>query len=321
MMKLNLPTYQNVIEAEKNIKGIAHTTPVLTSTYLNQKLNNEIFFKCENFQKTGAFKFRGALNALKKLSEQQKKIGVVAFSGGNHAQGVALAAQLLNIPATIVMPIDAPKTKIDATKDYGANIIFFDRYKESREKIANELVNQRGAALIPSADHPDVIAGQGTIVKELIDSVGNLDAIFVPVGSGGVLAGTLLTVKKLLPNCEVYGIEPEAGNDGQQSLKEGKIIRIDVPNTIADGAQTQYLGEHCFSIIKNYMSEIDTVQDSELIESMKFFTERLKIVVEPTGCLGLAGFLKNQSKFKNKKIGIIITGGNVDIEKYGMLLE
>lgn len=319
-MKLNHPNYDNVLEAEKNIKDIAHVTPVLTSSYLNQKLNNDIFFKCENFQKTGAFKFRGALNALKKLNEEQKKVGVVAFSGGNHAQGIALAAQLLSIPVTVVMPIDAPRSKVEATRGYGAEIIFFDRYKESKEQIANELINNKGFVLIPSADHFDVIAGQATIAKELIDTVGKLDVIFVPVGSGGALAGTLLTIQNQLPNCEVYGIEPEASNDGQQSMQQGKIVKIGVPETIADGARIQYLGEHCFSIIKDSITKIDTVSDSELIETMKFFAERLKIVVEPTGCLGLAGFIKNKEKFKNKKIGIIVTGGNVDIEKYSELL-
>lgn len=319
-MKLHCPIYENVIKAEKNIKDIAHITPVLTSNYLNQKLGNEIFFKCENFQKTGAFKFRGSLNALKNLTKEQKNIGVVAFSGGNHAQGIALAGQILNIPTTIVMPIDAPKSKIDATRNYGSEIIFYDRYKDNREKITDELVKEKGATLIPSADHFDVIAGQATIAKELIDHVGELDAIFVPVGSGGLLAGTLLTIQKASPECEVYGIEPEAGNDAQQSILQGKIVKIDVPETIADGARVQYIGKHCFSIIKDSNAIIDTVKDSELIESMSFFAERLKIVVEPTGCLGLAGFIKNNEKFKNKKIGIIITGGNVDMETYSKLL-
>ena len=314
-------SYEHILEAEKNIQGIAHITPVLSSNGLNQKFNNEIFFKCENFQRTGAFKLRGALNALSKLTNEQKKKGVVAFSGGNHAQGIALAAKLLNISATVVMPSDAPKVKIEATKNYGANIVLFDRYKESKEKIANELVHQQGSVLIPSGDHLDVIAGQGTVAKEFIDHVGQLDVIFVPVGSGGLLAGTLLAIKNNLPECEVYGIEPEAGNKGQLSLKVGKIIKIDVPNTIADGAQTQYLGEHCFSIIKNNKAEIDTVSDEELIQSMQFFAESLKIVVEPTACLGLAGFIKNHEEFQNKRIGIIITGGNVDLEKYANVLK
>lgn len=320
-MKPIYPNFNNVIEAEKNIRDIAHITPILTSGYLNQKMENEIFFKCENFQKTGAFKFRGALNALKKLSEEQKESGVVAFSGGNHAQGIALAAQMLNISATIVMPIDAPKSKVEATRNYGAKIIFFDRYKDSKEQIVNDLIEKTGSVLIPSGDHFDIIAGQATIAKELVDSIGTLDAIFVPVGSGGLLAGTLLTIQNQLPYCEVYGVEPEASNDGQQSLIQGKIIKIDVPETIADGARTQYLGEHCFSIIKDSIAKIDTVKDSDLIDSMKFFAERLKIVVEPTGCLGLAGFIKKHEKFKNKKIGIIISGGNVDIEKYSQLLN
>ena len=319
-MNLYYPNYESVIEAEKNIKDIAHITPVLISNYLNKTLGNEIFFKCENFQKTGAFKFRGALNALKKLTKEQRKIGVVAFSGGNHAQGIALAGQILNIPTTIVMPIDAPKSKIDATRSYGAEIIFYDRYKDNQEQITNELINIKGATLIPSADHFDVIAGQATIAKELIDHVGELDAIFVPVGSGGILAGTLLTMQKISPTCEIYGIEPEVGNDAQQSILKGNIVKIDVPETIADGARVQYIGEHCFSIIKDSKAIIDTVKDSELIESMKFFAERLKLIVEPTACLGLAGFIKNHENFINKKIGIIISGGNVDLENYTQLL-
>jgi threo-3-hydroxy-L-aspartate ammonia-lyase len=313
--------YEHILEAEKNIQGVALITPVLSSSELNQKFNNEIFFKCENFQSTGAFKLRGALNALRKLTDEQKKKGVVAFSGGNHAQGIALAAKLLNISATVVMPKDAPKVKIEATKNYGAKIILYDRYKESKEKIANALVHQQGSVLIPSGDHLAVIAGQGTVAKEFMDNVGQLDAIFVPVGSGGLLAGTLLAIKNNLPECEIYGIEPEAGNKGQLSLKVGKIIKIDVPNTIADGAQTQYLGEHCFSVIQNNKAEIDTVNDEELIQSMQLFAKSLKIVVEPTACLGLAGFIKNHEKFQNKRIGIIITGGNIDIEKYADLLK
>lgn len=319
-MKLDIPSYKDIIEAEENIKDVAHITPILTSSYLNMTLHNEVYFKCENFQKTGAFKIRGAVNALKKLNEQQRKNGVVAFSGGNHAQGIALAAKRLNITATVVMPHDAPQSKIEATKAYGANIVFFDRYKDCRIEISNRFVSESGAVLIPSGDHPDVIAGQGTAAKELIDQVGELDVIFVPVGSGGLLAGTLLTVQKSLPNCEVYGIEPDTGNDGQQSLLQGRVVKIDVPNTIADGAQTQHLGEYCFSVIKNSCAQIDTVSDAALIDVMKFFAERLKIVVEPTACLGLAGFIKNHTKFKNKKIGVIITGGNVDLEKYSDLL-
>lgn len=319
-MKLVLPSYQDILNAEENIKDIAHITPVLTSNYLNNLFENHIYFKCENFQKTGAFKIRGAINALKNLDEQQRQNGVVAFSGGNHAQGIALAAKQLNILATVVMPADAPQSKIEATKGYGANIVFFDRYKDCRIEISNRLVEESGAALIPSGDHPDVIAGQGTAAKELIDQVGELDAIFVPVGSGGLLAGTILVVQEMMPKCEIYGIEPVTGNDGQQSLLLGKIIKIDVPNTIADGAQTQQLGEYCFSIIKDSKSHIDTVPDMSLIEAMRFFAERLKLVVEPTACLGLAGFIKNSAKFKNKKIGVIITGANVDLVKYSQLL-
>lgn len=319
-MKLDIPNYKDIIDAEENIKNIAHITPIMTSNYLNSIFGTNIYFKCENFQKTGAFKIRGAVNALKKLDEHQMQKGVVAFSGGNHAQGIALAAKLLNIPATVVMPYDAPQSKIEATKGYGANIVFFDRYKDCRIKISNQLVKESGSALIPSGDHPDVIAGQGTVAKELIDQVGELDAIFVPLGSGGLLAGTLLVVKETLPNCEVYGIEPDTGNDGQQSLLAGKIVKIEVPNTIADGAQTQHLGEYCFSIIKESKVQIDTVSDEVLTDSMRFFAERLKIIVEPTACLGLAGFIKNSAKFRNKKIGIIITGANIDLSKYSQLL-
>ena len=317
---MRLPTYQDVQDAAKRIEGVAHHTPVLTSRFLNEILGCEVFFKCENLQRVGAFKFRGAFNALSKFTTEQKQNGVIAFSSGNHAQGVALAAKILNIPAIILMPEDAPKTKVEATQGYGATVIFYDRYTQNREQIGQQIAQEKSMKLIPSYDHADVIAGQGTSAKELFEEVPNLDRLFVGLGGGGLLAGTLLSTQALQPSCQVFGVEPQAGNDGQQSLKQGKIIHIDTPQTIADGAQVQHLGELTFPIIQTHVQAIDTVTDDELKQAMRFFAERMKIVVEPTGCLGLAAIIKNKAKLKGKRIGCMITGGNIDLERYATLL-
>jgi threonine dehydratase len=288
MNTLTTTTFDDVIAASRRIEGHARRTPVLTSRTANEEFRAEVFFKCKNFQRTGAFKFRGAFNALSKFNEQQRKAGVVAFSGGNHAQGIALSARLLGIPATIMMPHDAPAMKVTATKGYGGNVVIYDRYKEDREQIGRSLAEKRGMTLIPSYDHPDVIAGQGTAAKELFEEVGPLDALFVCLGGGGLLSGSALSERALSPNCKVYGVEPEAGNDGQQSFRSGSIVHIDTPQTIADGAQTQHLGNHTFEVIRHTVDDIMTVTDEELVECMRFFASRMKIVVEPTGCLGFA---------------------------------
>ncbi|WP_163467563.1 threo-3-hydroxy-L-aspartate ammonia-lyase [Klebsiella michiganensis] len=320
MSKLNLPDYHDVAAAAGRIAGLANKTPVMTSRTVNEEMGAEVFFKCENFQRMGAFKFRGAMNALQQFSEEQKKAGVVAFSSGNHAQAIALSARLLGIPATIVMPEDAPAAKVAATREYSGNVVMYNRYTEDREQIGRDLAEKHGMTLIPPYDHPHVIAGQGTAAKELFDEVGELDVLFVCLGGGGLLAGSALSARALSPACIVYGVEPEAGNDGQQSFRSGSIVHIDTPKTIADGAQTQHLGEHTFPIIQKNVDDIFTVTDKELLASMRFFAERMKIVVEPTGCLGFAAARARKEELKGKRIGIIISGGNVDIVRYSEFL-
>jgi len=320
MTTLSLPTYADVEAAAQRIAGHANRTPVNTSRTLNDMLGAEVFFKCENFQRMGAFKFRGAFNALSKFTPEQRKGGVVAFSSGNHAQGIALSAKLLGMPATIVMPHDAPAAKIAATKGYGANVVVYDRYKEDREAIGRDLAEKHGMTLIPPYDHPDVLAGQGTAAKELFEEVGTLDALFTPLGGGGLLSGTALATRALAPQCQLYGVEPEAGNDGQQSLRSGSIVHIDTPKTIADGAQTQYLGNYTFGIIKRDVTDIVTASDAQLVQAMRFFAERMKMIVEPTGCLGLAAVTQMKDALKGKRVGVIVSGGNVDIARFCELM-
>ena len=317
---LPLPTFKDVQDAAARIEGHAHQTPVLRSRTIDEEIGAQLFFKCENLQRTGSFKFRGAFNTLSRFDEQQRKGGVVAFSSGNHAQGIALAAALLKMPATIVMPNDAPAAKVAATQGYGATVVFYDRYTQDREAIGRALALEHGMTMIPPYDHPDVLAGQGTAAKELLESTGPLDALFVGLGGGGMLSGTTLSTRALAPDCLLYGVEPEAGDDGLQSLRKGEIVHIDTPATLADGAQTQHLGRYTFPIIQAGVTDIVTVSDAELVAAMKFFAQRMKIVVEPTGCLGLAAVRKMKEQLRGKRVGVIITGGNVDIERYAALL-
>ncbi|RDU98780.1 threo-3-hydroxy-L-aspartate ammonia-lyase [Trinickia dinghuensis] len=316
MTNFELPTYADVEAAAARIAGAANRTPVQTSRTLNEIVGADVFIKCENFQRMGAFKFRGAFNALSKFSPQQRKAGVVAFSSGNHAQGIALSAKILGMPATIVMPHDAPAAKVAATKGYGANVVVYDRYTEDREAIGRRLAEEQGLTLIPPYDHPDVLAGQGTAAKELFEEVGALDYLFVPLGGGGLLSGTALSTRALAPQCVLYGVEPEAGNDGQQSFRSGSIVHIDTPKTIADGAQTQHLGNYTFAIIKRDVDDILTASDADLVSAMKFYASRMKMIVEPTGCLGLAGALNAKDSLKGKRVGVIISGGNIDLERF-----
>jgi threonine dehydratase len=281
-----LPSYDDVAAAARRIQGHAHRTPVLTSRTLDEALGARVFLKCENLQRMGAFKFRGAFNALSRFSPAQRKAGVVAFSSGNHAQAIALAARLLEIPATIVMPHDAPAAKVAATKGYGGQ----------------------------------VLAGQGTAAKELFEEAGPLDALFVPLGGGGLLSGTALSTRALSPDCTLYGVEPEAGNDGQQSLRAGRIVHIDTPKTIADGAQTQHLGSITFPIIQRDVNDILTASDAELVDAMGFLATRMKLVVEPTGCLGLAAARQKGEELRGRRVGIILSGGNVDMQRFCSLL-
>ena len=292
----------------------------MTSRTANEELGAELFFKCENFQRIGAFKFRGAFNALSKFDAAQRAGGVVTFSSGNHAQAIARSAQMLGIAATIVMPEDAPASKMAATRGYGATVVTYDRYREDRDAIGRRLAEERGMTLIPPYDHADIVAGQGTAAMELFEEVGRLDRLFVCLGGGGLLAGSALVAAAVSPECAVHGVEPEAGNDGQQSLRRGEIVRIATPKTIADGAQTAALGEITFEIIRRSVSDIVTVSDDELVDCMRFFASRMKMVVEPTGCLGLAGARRMRAKLGGKRVGVIISGGNVDMERFAALL-
>jgi threonine dehydratase len=293
----------------------------MTSRTVDEAVGASVFFKCENFQRMGAFKFRGAFNALAKLDAAARTRGVVAFSSGNHAQAVALAARILGIGATIVMPDDAPASKLEATRGYGGRIVTYDRYRENREEIAQRLADERGATVVPPYDHPDIIAGQGTAAAELIGQVGPLDSLFVCLGGGGLLSGSALAAKALSPGCAVYGVEPEAGNDGQQSFRQGSIVRIAVPDTIADGAQTQSLGRQTFEIIRRDVTDILTVSDEELIDCMRFFATRMKIVTEPTGCLAFAGARGFGKRLAGSRVGVIVSGGNIDAERLARLLR
>ena len=317
---LQLPTYDDVAAASPRLQGQAHRTPVLRSATADRRLNAELFFKCENLQRMGAFKFRGAFNAISKFSAQQRKAGVLTFSSGNHAQAVALSARILDIPATILMPLDAPQAKIDATRGYGGEVILFDRYTQDREALGAQLAAERGLTLIPPYDHPDVMAGQGTAAKELLEEVGALDVLLVPLGGGGLLSGSALAVRALAPQCKLYGVEPEAGNDGQQSLRKGEIVHIATPNTLADGAQTQHLGQFTFGVIRRDVDDVLTASDAQLVEAMRFFAERMKIVVEPTGCLGFAAACHAGLPLQGLRVGVILSGGNVDLARFAQLI-
>ncbi|BEJ16154.1 hypothetical protein CspHIS471_0507590 [Cutaneotrichosporon sp. HIS471] len=316
-----LPTYADVQSAASRLAGIAHRTPVLTSTTINESLGASLYFKCENYQRMGAFKFRGAYNALSRFSPSQASAGVLAYSSGNHAQAIALSARLLGMPAVIVMPKDAPTAKLVATRGYGAQVVLYDRFTEDREVIASHLAHERGLTLIPPYNHPHVMAGQGTAVAELLEDVPDLEVIFVPLGGGGLLSGSLLAAKSLAPNCAVYGVEPETGNDFQQSLRTGKIVKIETPKTIADGAQTQAAGDLTFAVVREHVTDIVTATDEQLVDALRFYAERMKMVVEPTGALSLAAAQNAGIDIKGKKVGILISGGNVDIAKYGELLS
>ena len=316
---LRIPTFADVEEARRRIAGAAHRTPVLTSRTADELAGGELLFKAENLQRVGAFKFRGAFNAVAALGFSVRT--VVAFSSGNHAQAVACAARLQGKAAVIVMPHDAPQIKVAATRGYGAEIVLYDRYTEDRAALAARVAAERQAALIPPYDHPDVIAGQGTAAAELIEDAGPLDVLVTPLGGGGLLAGCALAAKALSPGCRIIGVEPEAGNDGQQSLAKGEIVHIAVPKSIADGALTTHLGAHNFPILRRDVDQVVTVSDAQLVETMRFFAERMKLIVEPTGCLAAAAVLQGVVAAEGKRIGIVISGGNVDLQTFGALLH
>lgn len=314
-------TIGEVREAARRLEGIAHRTPVMTSRTLDALVGGEVFLKCENFQCMGAFKFRGAYNRIVQLGMQQRRAGVVAFSSGNHAQGVALASRLLGVPAVIVMPEDAPKSKIEATRGYGAEIIFYDRYRSHRAEIAQKICDERGATLVPPFNDRHVIAGAGTAALELFEDVEGIDALVTPVGGGGLLSGSAVAAHGFDADVAIYGVEPQAGNDFEQSLQRGEIVHVDVPQTIADGLQTQAPGELTFATVRAHNGRIVTVSDSELIDAMRFAFERLKVVMEPSGAAGLAAVMTGKLDCGRKRVGIVVSGGNVDAERFASLMS
>jgi threonine dehydratase len=314
---MTAPTFADVEAAARRIAGAAHRTPVLTSRSVNARTGAEVFFKCENLQRGGAFKFRGAYNALSRLTPDERRRGVVTFSSGNHAQAIALAGQVLDIPRVIVMPSDAPPVKRRATEGYGGEVVAYDRDREDREAIGRRLASERGLTLVPPFDHPDIIAGQGTAAKELIEEAGALDYLFSPCGGGGLLSGTAISATALSPGCRVVGVEPAAGNDGEQSFRAKEIRRIENPKTIADGARTPSLGLLTFSIILDQVFDMTSVDDPALLRAMFYLWERMKIIVEPTGALGAAAVLESGIDLRGKRVGVILSGGNVDLSLVG----
>lgn len=320
-MSTALPTYADVEAAAAVLEGVAHRTPVLRSRRLDDLAGCQVHLKAEHLQRVGAFKFRGAFTALSAFDADQRRGGVVAYSSGNHAQAVALAARELGIPAVIVMPHDAPELKVAATQGYGAEVVRYDRYTEDREAIGAALAQERGMTVVPPYDHPHVIAGQGTAVKELLEDSGPMDVVVTPLGGGGLLSGSILAAGALAPEARVYGVEPEAGDDARRSLAEGRIVSIETPRTIADGAQTLHLGELTFPILRDGVTGIVTAGDEQLVEAMAVVASTLKQVVEPTSVLGLAALLSGAiPDVAGRRVGVVLSGGNVDLARFASLV-
>jgi len=307
-------SYADIAAAAERLAGHAHRTPVMTSHTVDERIGARVFFKCENLQRMGAFKFRGAYNAMSRLSSDERRRGVLAYSSGNHAQAVALAGKLLGIRVTIVMPADAPAVKIEATRGYGAEIVLYDKRREVREEVAERVARERELPVIPPFDHPHVIAGQGTAAKELIEEAGPLDYLFVPVSGGGLISGCAVAASHLAPDCKVIGVEPEAGDDATRSFKTKTLQSCHNPDTIADGARTHSLGRLTFPLVLRYVSDMVTVSDAELVEAVLYLWERMKIIVEPTGALGAAGLFERGLPVAGKRVGVILSGGNVDLK-------
>lgn len=314
-------TYTDIEAAAMRLAGQAHLTPVLTSTTVNERTKSEVFFKCENFQRTGSFKFRGAYNALAQLSDEQKQRGVLAYSSGNHAQAVALAGSLLRIQTTIVMPDNAPTVKQAATRGYAAEVILYNPLETKREELGQTIAWERGLTIIPPYDHPHVVAGQGTVAKELIEEVGSLDLLLVCCGGGGLLSGSAIAANRLSPACQVVGVEPESADDATRSFHTKTLQTVHNPNTIADGARTPYLGKVTFPLVLHYVHDMVTVSEDAILRTMFFLWERMKIVVEPTGVLAAAALLEGVVTAPDTRIGIIISGGNVDLKQAGKLFS
>ncbi|WP_019057676.1 pyridoxal-phosphate dependent enzyme [Streptomyces prunicolor] len=312
-------TLDDVLSAAAQIKGVAHRTPVLRSRTLDQLVGAEVYLKCENFQRIGAFKFRGAYNAASRLTPEELARGIAAYSSGNHAQAVALAARELGTTAVILMPEDVPASKRAATEGYGAEVVTYDRYTGDRVAIGEALAAERGLSLIPPYEHPHIMAGQGTAALELVEEVGELDAVLTPVGGGGLIAGTATAVKGLHPRTRVIGVEPEAGDDTKRSLEAGRRVSIPVPRTIADGQAADIPGELTFSVNRRLVDEIALVSDEEIKDAMRFAFERLKIVVEPSGATPLAALLAGRAGQLSGRVGMIVSGGNIDSERFALL--
>jgi len=313
--------FTDIQAAALRLEGVAHRTPILTSQTLNAMLGCEVFMKAENFQRMGAFKFRGGYNAINALTDAERARGVFAFSSGNHAQAVALAARLHGCKATILMPADAPQMKLDATRGYGAEVITYDRYRQDRSALARQLSEERNAVLIPPYDYLPVMAGQGTCGLEIAEEIADLDALIVCTGGGGFLSGCTVAAKAVQPTIKVFGAEPEAGNDVQQSLRSGQIVSIDVPKTICDGQQTQAVGTHPWEVIRTMVSDILTAADATVIDAMRFAFERMKLVLEPSGACALAALMENRATVAGQRVAVTLSGGNIDFGRFSALLQ
>ena len=322
MTTASLPvSFADVEAAAVRLNGIAHRTPVTTSRTVDERIGGAVYLKCENFQRVGAFKFRGGYNAISQLSDREKAAGVVTFSSGNHAQAIALAAKLAGVRATIVMPHDAPRVKLDAVRGYGAAIVEYHRSEEDREVKARAIAGETGAAIIPPFDHDHVIAGQGTAALEFLEDIPDLDYLLVPVGGGGLISGAALAAAELAPKCKVVGVEPATGDDACQSFRSGTLTRVDTPKTICDGAATNSIGERNFAIVRALVHDMVNVPDDAVLRAMKLVWERMKLVVEPTGALPLAALLEGKidGVAPGAKVGLIVSGGNVDVARAGEL--
>jgi len=314
-------SFEDVKAAAQAISGVANRTPVLTSRTVNELTGYQVYFKCENFQRIGAFKFRGAFNALSRLSDQEKANGVVTHSSGNHAQGIALAARLLGIQATIVMPTDAPASKMAATRGYGARIVTYDRQTEDRAEVSGRLAREHDLAFVHPYDHPHIMAGQGTVALELLEDVPDLDILVAPIGGGGLLSGCATAARALRPGIQIFGVETENSNDWWQSFRRNERVKIPPPDTVADGMRTQQPGELTFPVIRKYVQEILLVSDAQVIETLEFMLLRLKILVEPTGAVAAAAVLRKMVGSPGSKVGVIISGGNMDADLLAKILS
>jgi threo-3-hydroxy-L-aspartate ammonia-lyase len=314
-------TYERVVDAADRIRGVAHRTPIVTSRSVDERVGGKVYFKCENLQKAGAFKFRGAFNALSALTSEQRRRGVITYSSGNHAQAIALAGRILGVPAAIVMPQDAPAVKAEATRGYGGEVILYDKHQTTREELAQRLAHDRGLTIIPPYDHAEVIAGQGTAAKELLEDAGPLDLLLVPCGGGGFLSGSAITVDALAPLCRVIGVEPAMADDATRSFRTGVLHKVSNPETIADGARTPYLGALTFPLVRRHVDDMVTVTEDAITRSMFYVWERIKMVIEPTGALTVAALLEGTVPARGLRVGVMLSGGNVDLAALAPLLS